>query len=118
MIKTSVKSSTYSYQRHLQVYCNHRDPLKNFFGLDVPKKCQLYGLDGESSRFFRAVTTQESLEGLMAELNPVSTIPINLLSIEATNYYASILTCLLERIISRGKFEIRPQKVISGPNGH
>jgi hypothetical protein len=48
--------------------------------------------------------------------------PINLLSIEVAKslyvYSYSIHTCLLERTISREKFEICPQKNISGPNGH
>ena len=44
--------------------------------------------------------------------------PINLLSIEATKslYVYSYLLAGANNF--KGKFEIRPQKVISGPNGH
>ncbi|CAB4435833.1 unnamed protein product [Rhizophagus irregularis] len=91
--------------------------------------CQLYGLGGESEEpsmtSFPVFScgnikpSQESLEGLMAELKSrLDNTPINLLSIEATKslYVYSYLLAGANNF--KGKFEIRPQKVISGPNGH
>jgi hypothetical protein len=63
--------------------------------------------------------SQESLEGLMAELKShLDNTPINLLSIEATKslYVYSYLLAGANNF--KEKFEIRSQKVISGPNGH
>jgi len=63
--------------------------------------------------------SQESLKNLMIELKSrLDNTPINLLSIEATKslYVYSYLLAGANNF--KGKFEIRPQKNISGPNGH
>jgi hypothetical protein len=104
-------------------------PSKAFSDWTFSSVCQLYGLSGETEDPTMAVfpifscdnvkPSQESLEGLMAELKSrLDNTPINLLSIEATKslYVYSYLLAGANNF--KGKFEIRPQKVISGPNGH
>ncbi|CAG8832011.1 25546_t:CDS:2, partial [Gigaspora margarita] len=104
-------------------------PSKAFSDWSFPKVCQLYGLDGETEDPTMAVfpvfscgsvkPSQESFENLMTELKSrLENTPINLLSIEATKsiYVYSYLLAGANNF--KGKFEIRPQKVISGPNGH
>uniref|UniRef100_A0A1D1YXI6 Transcription initiation factor TFIID subunit taf73 n=1 Tax=Anthurium amnicola TaxID=1678845 RepID=A0A1D1YXI6_9ARAE len=104
-------------------------PSKAFSDWTLSSVCQLYGLGGESEDLSMAAfptfscgntkPSQESLEGLMAELKSrIDNTPINLLSIEAAKslYVYSYLLAGANNF--KGKFEIRPQKVISGPNGH
>ena len=104
-------------------------PSKAFSDWTFPKVCQLYGLDGESEKPTMAAfplfpcgnvkPSQESMEGLIAELKSrIENTPINLLSIKATKslYVYSYLLAGANNF--KGKFEIRPQKVISGLNGH
>jgi hypothetical protein len=104
-------------------------PSKAFSDWTFTKVCQLYGLDGETEDPSMTVfpvfscgnvkPSQESMEGLMAELKSrLDNTPISLLSIEATKslYVYSYLLAGANNF--KGKFEIRPQKVISGPNGH
>jgi hypothetical protein len=104
-------------------------PSKAFSDWTFSSVCQLYDLGGETEDPTMAVfpifscgnvkPSQESLEGLMAELKSrLDNTPINLLSIEATKslYVYSYLLAGANNF--KGKFEIRPQKVISGPNGH
>ncbi|POG58734.1 hypothetical protein GLOIN_2v1789985 [Rhizophagus irregularis DAOM 181602=DAOM 197198] len=100
-------------------------PSKAFSDWTLSSVYQLYGLGGESEEpsmtsfpvfsCGNVKPSQESL-GLMAELKSIT--PINLLSIEATKslYVYSYLLAGANNF--KGKFYIRPQKVISGPNGH
>jgi len=104
-------------------------PSKAFSDWTFSSVCQLYGLDGETEDPTMAVfpvfscgsvkPSQESFENLMIELKSrLDNTPINLLSIEATKsiYVYSYLLAGANNF--KGKFEIRPQKNISGPNGH
>ncbi|GBC09786.1 hypothetical protein RclHR1_00910036 [Rhizophagus clarus] len=104
-------------------------PSKAFSDWTFSSVCQLYGLNGETEDPTMTVfpnfscgnvkPSQESLEGLMAELKSrLDNTPISLLSVEATKslYVYSYLLAGANNF--KGKFEIRPQKVISGPNGH
>ncbi|PKC64282.1 hypothetical protein RhiirA1_222738 [Rhizophagus irregularis] len=116
-------------KKNLKFTVTVETPSKAFSDWTFPKVCQLYGLDGESEEPTMAAfplfscgnvkPSQESMEGLMAELKSrIENTPINLLSIEATKslYVYSYLLAGANNF--KGKFEIRPQKVISGPNGH
>ncbi|RIA83419.1 hypothetical protein C1645_880515 [Glomus cerebriforme] len=100
-------------------------PSKAFSDWTFSSVCQLYGLDGETEDPTMAVfpvfscgnvkPSQESLEGLMAELKSrLDNTPINLLSIEATKsiYVYSYLLAGVNNF--KGKFEIRPQKNMNG----
>ena len=104
-------------------------PSKAFSDWTFSSVCQLYGLDSETEDLTMAVfpvfscgsvkPSQESFENLMTELKSrLDNTPINLLSIEATKsiYVYSYLLAGANNF--KGKFEIRPQKNISGPNGH
>ena len=104
-------------------------PSKAFSDWSLSAICQLYSLGGEREDPSLAVfpvfslcsiePTQDSLKDLMAELKSrLDNTPINLLSTEATKsiYVYSYLLAGANNF--KGKFEIRPQKNISGPNGH
>ncbi|CAG8606994.1 2567_t:CDS:2 [Gigaspora margarita] len=96
--KDRAYASTIRIKWNLQVYRHHRDILESFLKLVVPKKIV------QKSNNRVKVPPQEH--------------PINLLSIEATKsiYVYSYLLARANNF--KRKFEIHPQKVISGPNGH
>ncbi|CAG8594788.1 2716_t:CDS:2 [Paraglomus occultum] len=104
-------------------------PSKAFSDWTLGSICQLYGLSGETVDPTLSVfpvfscgsvePLHESFENLMIELNSrLDNTPINLLSVEATKsiYVYSYLLAGANNF--KGMFEIRPQKNISGPNGH
>ncbi|CAG8452805.1 10225_t:CDS:2 [Ambispora gerdemannii] len=104
-------------------------PSKAFSDWTLGSVCQLYSLSGETVDPTLAVfpvfscgivePSQEAFENLMIELNSrLDNTPINLLSIEATKSICVYSYLLAGANNFKGMFEIRPQKNISGPNGH
>jgi hypothetical protein len=127
MIKTCVRSSAYSYQRISVII---ETPSKGFAEWSFPKMCQLYGLsesDDPSLSVFPPFTceckdlkddsSQAILKHLIAELEArLETIPINGNEASKSQYVCSYLVAGAN--LYKGKFELRPEKNITGPNGH
>jgi hypothetical protein len=105
-------------------------PSKAFSDWSFPKVCQLYGLgesDDPSLSVFPPFTceckdlkddsSQAILKHLIAELEArLKTIPINGNEASKSQYVCSYLVAGAN--LYEGKFELRPEKNITGPNGH
>ncbi|EXX68830.1 Coronin-like protein crn1 [Rhizophagus irregularis] len=105
-------------------------PSKAFSDWSFPKVCQLYGLgesDDPSLSVFPPFTceykelnddsSQEILRNLITELNArLKTIPISGNEASKSQYVCSYLVAGAN--LHEGKFELRPEKNITGPNGH
>jgi hypothetical protein len=105
-------------------------PSKAFSDWTFPKVCQLYGLgesDDPSLSVFPPFTceykemkedsSQAILKHLISELNArLKSIPINGNEASKSQYVCSYLVAGVN--LYEGKFELRPEKNITGPNGH
>src|SRR6266480_6809424 len=105
-------------------------PSKAFSDWTFPKVCQLYGLgesDDPSLSVFPPFTcsckdlkdnsSQEILRNLITELKArLKTIPISGNEASKSQYVCSYLVAGAN--LYEGKFELRPEKNITGPNGH
>ncbi|CAG8648086.1 3755_t:CDS:2, partial [Ambispora gerdemannii] len=104
-------------------------PSKAFSDWTLGSVCQLFSLSAETEDPTLAVfplfscgsiePSQEVFKNLMLELNSrLDITPINLISIEVTKsiYVYSYLLAGANNF--KGVFEVRPQKNLSGPNGH
>ncbi|CAG8853076.1 37261_t:CDS:1, partial [Gigaspora margarita] len=105
-------------------------PSKAFSDWSFPKVCQLYGLgesDDPSLSVFPPFTCEYKdleedssraiLKHLIAELEArLKSIPINGNEASKSQYVCSYLVSGVN--LYEGKFELRPEKNITGPNGH
>jgi hypothetical protein len=105
-------------------------PSKAFSDWSFPKVCQLYGLgesDDPSLSVFPPFTCEYKelkedsskaiLKHLIAELNArLKAIPISGNEASKSQYVCSYLVAGIN--LYEGKFELRPEKNITGPNGH
>ncbi|PKK63104.1 hypothetical protein RhiirC2_855241 [Rhizophagus irregularis] len=105
-------------------------PSKPFSDWSFPKVCQLYGLaesDDPSLSVFPPFTCEYKeleedssriiLRNLITELEArLETIPINGNEASKSQYVCSYLVAGAN--LYKGKFELRPEKNITGPNGH
>jgi hypothetical protein len=105
-------------------------PSKAFSDWSFPKMCQLYGLseseDPSLSVFppftceykdLESDSSRAILKHLIAELNArLKAIPISGNEASKSQYVCSYLVAGIN--LHEGKFELRPEKNITGPNGH
>src|SRR5438045_2631868 len=105
--------------------------VKAFLDWSFPKVCQLYGLDESddpslsvfppftcSRKDLKDNSAQEILRNLITELKAhcLKTIPINGNEASKSQYVCSYLVAGAN--LYEGKFELRPEKNITGPNGY
>ncbi|CAG8805322.1 22233_t:CDS:2, partial [Gigaspora rosea] len=117
-------------KNHLKFTVFIETPSKVFSDWSFPKVCQLYGLsesDDPSLSVFPSFTCEYKdleedssraiLKHLIAELEArLKSIPINGNEASKSQYVCSYLVSGVN--LYEGKFELRPEKNITGPNGH